>query len=89
MKRRRASTESVNPMVYCKYRDHVQGHRVDPLVVSPQVRECLAWLVYQCPDYVTLVSDRDAGPPMVKRGDSKADVLCLLCCDILELKRIG
>ncbi len=83
------TTLKLGDTVYCKYMDHVQGHRVDPLVVSPQVRECLAWLVYRCPEYVTLVLDRDAGPPMLKSGDRKADVLCLLRGDIVELRRLG
>lgn len=74
--------------VYCKYRDHVMGHRTDPLVLAPQVRECLAWMVYECPEYVTLVLDRDAGPPMPRAGDPKADALCLLRSAVVELRRL-
>ena len=62
---------------------------MDPLIASPQLRECVAWLAYECPDYITLVMDRSAGPTMPKRGDPGAQVLCLLRSEISELRRLS
>jgi len=72
--------------VYCKYMDHVMFSRSDPNVVSPQIRERRGWLVYNGPDHVTIVSDRDSGPPTLRGGDAKADGLVVLKACILELK---
>jgi hypothetical protein len=75
-------------LIYVRYRDHVLYHRSDPVLMKPQVRECVGWLVYEVPDYVILCWDRDAGAPTLKGGDSKASGLVLLCSDILELRRL-
>jgi len=76
-------------MVYVRYRDHVLYHRGDPMLMKPQIRECVGWLVYDCAEYIIICWDRDAGPPTLKGGDSKASGLVLMRSDILELKRIG
>ena len=39
----------------------------------------------KCDEYVTLKWDRDAGPPTLKGGDSKASGLVLLCSDTSNL----
>jgi len=75
--------------VYVLYRDHVLYHRGDPVVMKPQVRECVGWLVYDCADYVILSWDRDAGPPSLRGGDPKASGLVVLRSEILEMKRIA
>lgn len=54
--------------------------------MSPQVREAVGWLVYNCDQYLTITWDRDAKPPTLKGGDPKASGLVLLKSDILELK---
>src|SRR2546428_11754933 len=74
--------------VYVKYWDHVLYHRTVPGAVAPQVRETIGWLVYECPDYIVLSHDRDAGPPTLKGGDPKASGLCLLRNCVLELRRL-
>ena len=76
-------------IVFVRYRDHVKGRTMDPLIVSPQLRECVAWLAYECSDYLTLVMDRSTGPKMPKSGDSDAQVLCLLRSDITEFRRLS
>lgn len=72
--------------VYVRYRDHVLYHRGEPLSFKPQIRECIGWLVYEGEDYIIIAWDRDAGPPTLKGGDSKASGLVLMRGDILELK---
>ena len=77
-----------NPLVYIRYKDHVLYHRGDPLSLKPLLREAVGWLVYDGEDYIVLCWDRDAGPPALKGGDSKASGLVLLRGDILELRRL-
>jgi hypothetical protein len=75
-------------VVYVRYLDHVFFSRCEPLLIKPQVREALGWLVYDCEKYVTLCWDRDAGPPTIKGGDPKASGLVLLKSDMLEFKKL-
>jgi hypothetical protein len=76
-------------LVYVRYRDHVLYSRMDPLVVAPQIRECVGWLVHEASDYLVVCWDRDAGPPGLRGGDPKASGLVLLRSDILELRRLN
>jgi hypothetical protein len=76
-------------IVFIRYQDHVLYHRGDPLSLKPQVRECVGWLVYDCADYIIICWDRDARPPVLKAGDSKASGLVVMRSDILETKRIA
>jgi hypothetical protein len=78
-----------NGVVYVQYWDHVQFNRADPLTVSPQIRETIGWLVYECNHYVTLKFDKDAEPPTLKSGDPKASGLVLLRTDIIEFKKLN
>jgi hypothetical protein len=73
--------------VYVRYLDHVVFNRSSALVMAPQTREAVGWLVYECSEYVILAFDRDAGPPTLKGGDPKASGLVLLKSDVLELKK--
>jgi hypothetical protein len=75
-------------LIYVRYLDHVLYNRSVALAMSPQVREATGWLVYQCEQYITLIYDRDAGPPTLKGGDPKASGLVLLRSDIVEFKRL-
>jgi hypothetical protein len=75
-------------LIFIKYLDHVIFNRASALVMKPQVREAVGWLVYECDYYVTLTWDRDAEPPTLKGGDPKASGLVLLKTDIKELKRL-
>jgi hypothetical protein len=75
-------------MVFVKYLDHVVFNRAIALDVQPQIREAVGWLVYECDQYVTIEYDRDADPPTLKGGDSKASGLCLLKSLILEMKKL-
>lgn len=76
-------------IVFIRYQDHVLYHRGDPLSLKPQVRECIGWLVHDCSDYIIVSWDRDASPPTLKAGDSKASGLVVMRSDILEMKRIA
>jgi hypothetical protein len=76
-------------LVYVRYLDHVAFNRSSALVMAPQTREAVGWLVYECSKYVTLTFDRDAGPPTLKGGDPKASGLVLLKSAILELQKLG
>jgi hypothetical protein len=78
-----------NRLVYVLYIDHVLYNRVDPLVMGPQIREAVGWLVYECDDYITISWDRDAGPPTLHGGDPKASGMVLLRSDTLELKNLN
>jgi hypothetical protein len=75
-------------VVYIRYVDHVMFSRVEPLFMSPQTREAIGWLVYECEQYITIKYDQDAGPPTLKGGDPKASGLLLLRSDILEMKKL-
>jgi hypothetical protein len=75
-------------LVFVRYVDHVLYNRASALAMQPQIREAVGWLIYECPDYLTLSWDRDAGPPTLHGGDPKASGLVLLKSDILELKKL-
>ena len=75
-------------LVHVVYRDLVKFARTDPELIEPVIRERLGWLVYECVDYVTIVSDRDAGPPTLKGGDSRADGLVIPRSDIVRLEAL-
>ena len=75
-------------LVFVKYWDHVLFNRNSAFAMKPQVREAVGWLVYECDQYITLTWDRDAEPPTLRGGDSKASGLVLLKSDILEMKKI-
>ncbi len=75
-------------LVYVIYLDHVLFSRCEPLVIKPQIRETLGWLVYECEQYITLCWDKDAEPPTLKGGDPKATGLVLLKTDIIEYKKL-
>jgi hypothetical protein len=75
-------------MVYVRYRDHVLYHRGDPMLMKPQIRECVGWLIYDCQDYIIICWDRDAEPPTLRGGDSKASGLVILKSDVLEYKKV-
>ena len=75
-------------LVFVKYCDHVLFNRNSAFAMKPQVREAVGWLVYECDQYITLTWDRDAEPPTLRGGDSKASGLVLLKSDILEMKKI-
>ena len=81
-------TETNVTLVYVRYLDHVLFSRCSPLIMKPQIRETIGWLVYECNDFITLSWDRDAEPPTLKGGDSKASGLVLLKSDILEFKKL-
>ncbi len=71
-----------------RYVDHVLYNRCDPLIVGPQTRETIGWLVAECEDYITVSWDRDAGPPTLRGGDPKASGMVLLRSDLLELTKL-
>lgn len=75
-------------VVVVRYFDHVQYSRAPAFVVSPQTREAVGWLVYESEHYITIAYDKDAGPPTLKGGDSKASGLVLLKSAILEMKKL-
>jgi hypothetical protein len=60
----------------------------DPLMMSPQMRETVGWLVYDCEHYVTIKHDQNAGSPTLKGGDPQAAGLVLRRSDILEMKKL-
>ena len=75
-------------LIFVRYLDHVIFSRTSALVMKPQIREAVGWLVYECNYYVTLTWDRDSEPPTLKGGDPKASGLVLLKSDMLEFKRL-
>ena len=75
-------------LIYVRYYDHVLFNRSSAMLMAPLVREAVGWLVYECEQYITLVLDRDAKPPTLKGGDSKATGLVLLRSDLVEFKRL-
>jgi len=77
-----------NGLIFVRYLDHVLYNRTSAMVMKPQVREAVGWLVYECEYYITLTWDRDAEPPTLKGGDPKASGLVLLRSDMLEFKRL-
>jgi hypothetical protein len=82
-------TSPLNPLqqlIFVRYRDHVLYNRSSALLMQPQIREAVGWLVYDCELYIIVVWDRDAQPPTLTGGDPKASGLVLLKSDILELQ---
>jgi hypothetical protein len=75
-------------VVHVVYKDHVMFAQSNPVLLKPQTREAVGWLVYDCPEYVILSWDRNAERPTLKGGDPKASGLVLLRSDILELKTL-
>ncbi|MCL2691792.1 MAG: hypothetical protein FWE56_06045 [Candidatus Bathyarchaeota archaeon] len=75
-------------IVVVRYLDHVSYSRASALVMSPQTRETVGWLVYEGEQYITVSYDRDVEPPTLKGGDPKASGLVLLKSAILEMKKL-
>jgi len=73
-------------VIFVRYLDHVLYNRASALVMKPQVRKAIGWLIYECEQYITLAWDSDDEPPSLRGGDPKASGLVLLRSDILELK---
>ncbi|MCW4005311.1 MAG: hypothetical protein NWF04_01735 [Candidatus Bathyarchaeota archaeon] len=86
-----AGTSPPNPpqqLIFVRYLDHVLYNRNFAVVMKPQKREAVGWLVYDCELYLILSWDRDAEPPTLHGGDPKASGLVLLKSDILDLQRL-
>jgi hypothetical protein len=87
-------TSPLNPphlfkhLIFVRYLDHVLYNRNSAQAMKPQTREAVGWLIYDCDLYVTLTWDRDAEPPTLHGGDSKASGLVLLKSNILELQQL-
>jgi hypothetical protein len=84
-------TSPLNPfqqLIFVRYRDHVLFNRSSALMMQPQIREAVGWLVYDCDLYIIVAWDKDAQPPTLHGGDPKASGLVLLKNDILELQRL-
>ena len=75
-------------VIFVRYLDHVLYNRSSALVMKPQVRKAIGWLIYECDQYITLTWDSDDEPPTLHGGDSKASGLVLLKSDILELNKV-
>jgi hypothetical protein len=75
-------------LVYVCYRDHVLFHRSNPIIMRPQIREAVGWLVYDCANYIIMCWDRNADPPTLKGGDPKASGLVIIRSDIIEFKEL-
>ena len=74
-------------VIFVRYLDHVLYNRASALVMKPQVRKAIGWLIYECEQYITLAWDSDDEQPTLHGGDPKASGLVLLKSDILELKK--
>ena len=84
-------TSPLNPpqrLIFVRYKDHVLYNRSCALMMHPQTREAVGWLVYDCERYIILTWDRDVDPPTLHGGDPKASGLVLLKSDILELQKL-
>jgi hypothetical protein len=84
-------TSPLNPhqqLIFVRYQDHVLYNRSSALMMQPQIREAVGWLVYDCELYIILSWDRDAHPPTLQGGDPKASGLVLLRSDILDLQML-
>ncbi|MDR2204240.1 MAG: hypothetical protein LBE76_08135 [Nitrososphaerota archaeon] len=75
-------------LVYVRYLDHVVFQRSVAEKMAPQHREAIGWLVYECDLYVIVRYDRDARPPTLKGGDTKASGLVLLKAVIEEIIKL-
>jgi len=84
-------TSPLNPsqqLIFVRYLDHVLYNRSPAIAMKPQAREAIGWLVYDCDLYIILTWDRDAEPPTLHGGDSKASGLVLLKSDILIIQKL-
>ncbi|MGD6807029.1 MAG: hypothetical protein ACQCN4_08735 [Candidatus Bathyarchaeia archaeon] len=77
-------TDSSKPLIFIRYRDHVFYNRASAVLMQPQTREAVGWLIYEAEQYIILSWDRDAGPPTLHGGDPKASGLVLLKSDIIR-----
>jgi hypothetical protein len=84
----RLSTE-FEEAVFVRYRDHVMYNRSSAIVMQPQTRETIGWLVYEAEGYIIISWDRDADPPTLRGGDPKASGLVLLKSDIVSYKKLS
>jgi hypothetical protein len=86
-------TSHLNPnqpfetLIYVRYLDHVLYNRSPALMMKPQTREAVGWLIYDCEQYIILSWDKDADPPTLHGGDPQASGLVLLRTDIVRLVR--
>jgi hypothetical protein len=80
---------SPQQLIFVRYLDHVLYNRNSAVVMKPQTREAVGWLIYDCDLYLILSWDRDAEPPTLHGGDPKASGLVLLKNDILDLQRLN
>jgi hypothetical protein len=78
-------SEPFENLIYVRYLDHVFYNRSSALLMGPQTREAVGWIVYNCDLYIILSWDKDAGPQTLKGGDPKASGLVLLRSDIVRL----
>ena len=72
-------------VVFVQYRDHVMYNRASALMMQPQTREAVGWLIYEAESYIIIAWDRDAGPPTLHGGDPKASGLVLLKSDVVRM----
>jgi hypothetical protein len=79
---------SLQQLIFVRYRDHVLFNRSSALMIQPQIREAVGWLIYDCDLYIIVAWDKDAQPPTLHDGDPKASGLVLLKSDILELQQL-
>ena len=76
-------------IVFVRYIDHVAFGK-GLTICHPTPSKGNYWVdVYENNQYITIVNDRESGPPTLKGGDPKASGLVLLKSDILELKKLG
>jgi hypothetical protein len=83
-----SSQKPFQQLIYVRYLDHVLFNRSSAIVMQPQTREAVGWLVYDCEFYIILSWDRDADPPTLQGGDPKASGLVLLKSDIVEFQQL-
>ena len=72
-------------LVFVQYRDHVMYNRSSALLMQPQTREAVGWLIYEADNYIIISWDRDSGPPTIHGGDPKASGLVLLKSDLVRM----
>ncbi len=78
------SLDPLQPLIFVRYRDHVLYNRASAVLMQPQIREAVGWLIYEADQYIILSWDRDADPPTLHGGDPKASGLVLLKSDIVR-----
>ena len=71
-------------LIFVRYRDHAIYNRASALMMQPQIREAVGWLIYEAEHYIILCWDRDAEPPTLHGGDPKASGLVILKSDIVR-----